>query len=458
MDRRKEESTIATGIKPTNNPIVTLEELSLETPSHIHPTGDPHTPFYAYLKQSGGLKNSIPDTFHYYLKLPREIQLMILEECDPPTLFNLMRTCSNIRSPVERLFWSHRNPWYYASATWIVRATGFPGSPELCPEFGKHIEQVELDCWPVALGYWHSSLLGDIDRVLVFEDPVTYNDQAATKFWARFHQVFPAAKRVIISDGIWKTAFGIHDEFSALFRMSPPNLSVYLSINIQEDRSRPKELSLYQWEANQWKLLHRPWFRTRVLPPRSDVTGVVGRYQRIEWRAEDLANRYTALRQLRAETYEKYHFGGNRHIPFVCPHPGCQEEFKSSGEYLKHLSATVNSHIEGRDSWEFKFPIKYGFPPLLPKEVEDQLAALEIEHLRAKANLAKERDRLRQEEWGEPASEKRRLYQKKFDTQLENDPVYKCEGNPRSTRIWFSLLQHWLVETQRQALKERLRS
>src|ERR1700761_2674267 len=180
MDHPMDDHINSIGFKSIEEAVVTMEELSLETPSHINHSGDPHIPFYAYLKQSILLKYtaSHPVEFHRYSQLPLELQLLILEECDAQTLFSLMRTCSTIRAQTKKLFWSHETPWYYASAAWRQRP-GVPGATELCPEFASQIEQVELDFWPVAVGSWRHDLLGT-NNSTSDDDRLAQNLQAAS--------------------------------------------------------------------------------------------------------------------------------------------------------------------------------------------------------------------------------------------------------------------------------------
>jgi hypothetical protein len=402
------------------------------------------------LKQSILLKHtaSHPVEFHRYSQLPLELQLLILEECDAQTLFSLMRTCSTIRAQTKKLFWSHETPWYYASAAWI-QSPGVPGATELCPEFAQQIEQVELDFWPVAVGYWRHDLLGT-NNWTSDDDRLAQNVQAASVFWAKFQQVFPSAKRVALSHNAWRMLLlTIEDEFVALLRVSPPGLSVYICLSMQKDRNSSKAMSLYRLDANsQWELLQQPWTRHRVVPPRRNITGIVGRFQRIEWKSKELYNRDSALRQLRAEAYEKYHFGDKRQTPFVCPNPACREEFKKAGEYRYHMAALQPNTIYPPIDGGCRYPV--GSSPPSFTEVEKRLYALEIEHKEAMKSIFKEKDLLLQEEWGKAKSEKRRLYKERFYAQLQADPAYQFNGHPRNTLIWMSLLQQWMALEKRE--------
>jgi F-box associated protein len=409
--------------------VVSLEELSLETPSYIDRFHDPHIPFYAYVKPSTSLKHA---EFSFFYDLPTEIQLMILQLCDASTLFSLMRTCSQIRTLANPLFWSHDSTWYHIPLIWIVSNRKPSPLPPVCVDFLHRIENVEFNCHHISKHKWRSNLLGDWDT---HETDSVLNDKAANAFWKRFLTMYPFIKRVVVSNCAYPiTPSLVYDEYRALLRVAPSSVSVFLALGMEAKIDMPKDLGLLRLDnESQLILVEQHWSRHRVLPPRENVTGVVGKFLRFHWKKCDLARRRAALRHLRNEVYEKYHFDGGRQIPLVCTHCCDGQEFNQAREYIRHLRALrpTKNRI-----WSRKLQIEESdFTSPLPAALEKQLAAIELDHIRIEQDLKAQRGQL-QEEWGEVESEKRQVYEEKFLGQLQSDPHYNCGANPAQSEIF----------------------
>jgi len=114
--------------------------------SHIDDQGDPLIPFATYIHHEAPSMQSLPNSeiFNRFTDFPSEIQMAIFRSCDAPTLFQLMRTCSNIRAEAQKLFWSHPATWYYVEPDWLTFEYGHPGSEPHCSEFARCVQQVEV--------------------------------------------------------------------------------------------------------------------------------------------------------------------------------------------------------------------------------------------------------------------------------------------------------------------------
>jgi hypothetical protein len=169
-----------------------------------------------------------------------------------------------------------------------------------------------------------------------------FNSVRAERFREVFMHAFPSVKRIIISDspmlGQPHTS-GIPEELSILAHAFSPHVTIFISLREGEARLEfPHRRKLYWMDgASQWIASPRAWTRHRVLAPTENIKGIVGAYLRYGWNERNIMNEISALPQLRLEVYEKYHFGGEKQIPFVCPHPGCEEEIRMAGEWTRHV-------------------------------------------------------------------------------------------------------------------------
>jgi hypothetical protein len=82
-----------------------------------------------------------------FLRLSTDVQLIVYEHCDLPTLFQLMRTCSRTRGAAAKLFWTNppESHWYYFPYD-VLFEYGRRGHSiiEHCPEFSQRITKMEV--------------------------------------------------------------------------------------------------------------------------------------------------------------------------------------------------------------------------------------------------------------------------------------------------------------------------
>ncbi|KAF2675352.1 hypothetical protein BT63DRAFT_420551 [Microthyrium microscopicum] len=410
-------------------PVVTLAELALETPSHIWKCHQPWAiPFYHLLNSSAFLID--PTTgrdFQVFTKLPLEIQWTILEKCDAPTLFNLMRTCRSIRKRVEPLFWSHPKVWYYASMNDIPAHHTWKANRKFENEFCKQIQQVEF----CLTNRWYDSILGgDIDVPTKKE-----YETAGSSFWQLFRLIYPSAKRVVITSWFIEKLADVDEYYLSLLRMAPRGLSVSVAVNTKSRSSpMPSKFNRYRLEEDSRLILvEQGWIQYRVHPPRIKVSGIVGKFITWYWKELDLNNWHHSLRYLRTEAYEKYRFGDQRCLPFECQHPGCDVAFTQAGDYASHFHS-----VRPHDGWMTSSNIADGnykalvSPGILPQQVERFLLKQEHQYNREKMAVAQIGEELRQE-WGEWGSEQQRDYEERFCAQLKSDSTFQCQGDPRES-------------------------
>src|ERR1700753_3879062 len=83
-------------------------------------------PFYFYVGPEAQCDNIDIDRFNL-LSLPPELQVAVYQQCDPATLYALMRTCSVIRQEASKVFWARKEAWYHCTFSWLFHLGGMPG-------------------------------------------------------------------------------------------------------------------------------------------------------------------------------------------------------------------------------------------------------------------------------------------------------------------------------------------
>jgi hypothetical protein len=298
-----------------------MDLLSVELPSYIKLGRRSKIPFGTYLNEFIGTKHTSA-TFHFFLRLPAELQLKILESCDARTLFKLMQTCSSIRKDATNLFWSQKDLWYHISGLDLALSIQMrkPDSIYWNSEFVKHIEQVEIKFGPSmgTLGLTNR-FPGSVAQVPVAAD--------AERYRSAFQRAFPSAKRILISDTnpYRDEYYGLIEDLTTFARVFQTHYTVFCTLLTHPIGSRhPRPKTLYRLDsASQWTLVQRAWTRESILPPTEKISGIVGMFVNSRRRDKYFGREHASLHSLRHDLYEKYYFGGPKQIPFVCPRNGC---------------------------------------------------------------------------------------------------------------------------------------
>jgi len=409
--------------------------------SHVDDQGDPLIPFATYIHHESPSTQSLPNSeiFNRFTDFPSEIQTAIFRSCDAPTLFQLMRTCSNIRAEAQKLFWSHPTTWYYVEPDWLNFEYGYPGSEPHCREFASCVQQVEVAF--IRLDYcfqkseWphpNPATLSSRNRVRAEREALDIKDQARL-FWDAFQSNFPAATQVVLSESCHrKLPFSFPKEFVSVVRACPQGISIRVSTLEVDDPRRELTRTLYRvgrGENASLELVQRGWSRDRIRLPPKKFTGYVGACQRILWRRQILNNRSWAIRKMRLTVYEHFHFSRLENIPLSCPNPDCDEVFTQEGEWLVHANRTRHDMVNvGSHS-------AHHLCNAIPAEVEAPL--LEIENECERQILDNNSEWVEFcKQWGEPGTDKRRAFEEAFLAQLEHDPLYQNYGPARECWTW----------------------
>jgi hypothetical protein len=227
-------------------------------------------------------------------------------------------------------------------------------------------------------------------------------------------------------------------------RAFTPHYTVFIALPsrpVGSGRCRRLPKDLFQLDrASQWILTLKAWKQGSILPPMENLTGIVGTYVKVGWRALEVLRESGAMARIRHELYEKYHFGGPEQIPFACPRNNCDKEFKTASEWRDHMNDYFCQDHDKRVDSRTDSPLDY--TSRLPAEVEDALIAKEIEISKARKRSVCERNQLA-ESYGEQGSEQRRLYEEQFLTQLKHDPVCKSQDNPQGSMLFRRLQWGW---------------
>jgi hypothetical protein len=354
-----------------------------------------------------------------------------------------MQTSSGIRKTATKLFWSHEDPWYYILSTDIdITEERAPDSVSWDSQFVKHIEQVEIgfeiESAPPTHAFPRNTLGGSV---------LTPWADNADQLRAVFQRGFPSAKRVIISlrDPRWMhPPTQIPRALDTIARAFTPHYTVFIALPsrpVGSGRCRrlPKDLIRLD-RASRWILTLKAWKQTSVLPPRENITGIVGTFIKADWRRCKVLEEAAAMEYLRHELYEKYHFGGLEQIPFACPRNDCDIEFKTAAEWRAHINTyQYQDHDQlveiGKDG-------RLDYTSRLPAEVEDILIAKELEIDEAMKRSVCEKIQLA-ESYGEKGSEQRRLYEEQFLDQLKHDPACKSQDDPKGSVLFRRLQWEW---------------
>jgi hypothetical protein len=318
----------------------------------------------------------------------------------------------------------------------------FLPSPYSSSDFAAQVEQVEVDFGPMGsnkFGPWTVT-----NRNSGRESSRNIEDQAKL-FWDTLLGRFPSVKRVVLTDGVIVYDFylSIMDLYILVIRAAPSNVSVFDSATKGGGETTGHERNLYQLDGNsKWILLRNRWTRLCVLLPDKNVSGPIGICLR-EWRKSwNFRSMASALRRIRIEAHEKYHFGGGGQIPFRCPHPDCGRVFEHAGEFTKHV-ASIDG-LPSHDGWDNKTLRKYpDFHSSLPMGLEEQLDELRAAYIEGEQRHTQKMEELGKEEGGWDTPEKRRLFKERFLAQLQHEPEWMCPDDPKQHVLWRQIERVW---------------
>jgi hypothetical protein len=389
--------------------------------------------------------------FHF-LRLPIDIQLIVYEHCDLPTLFHLMRTCSRTRGPASKLFWANPSDthWYHCEEHWLFenRPSGHPIIMH-CPEFAHQITNIEVD-------------LMRLEHVFALDEDHAeewMQARAADKaqhFWARMYTIFPAVKRVVMTGGKFRAPLPPRvGEFEQLYAAieiavdgAPPHIQVQLAFDDGWTHS-PRRYTLWRIAKDltpRWQVVNANWTPTRVrLPTRKFSLSPLGDLLNFIRRRSTLILEQGGVYWLKIESYARYALNGVIH----CPYLDCDATFTERGSWKIHLVDTNHSHLDSglaaqQDPMRELLCFK-GTP------AEEQVA---IEARQNRIDNGYRRARTLQRRvgcaYGQEGSEERRLFEEQFHAQLREEnfarPGELCSDPEQKTCDWVNTL-HMYYDT-----------
>jgi hypothetical protein len=396
--------------------------------SQFPPNNQPQNiPFHIFVKPQISPKTASTSTGPLsfdFLDLPPELQLLILEKCDPSTLFRLMHTSSSIRANARALFLSHPRRWYGIERSWILLDSTFPNFARLVPEFAEQAESLAFD--------FETNI---VPEMIPGRDIKEVRLERASKFWSRIQTLFPSTKRILLSNSLKESpAYDmIVDGFAEILDLCPPQISLFL---VRENHG--SSCCLYRWNGSSEQLIRRDYSRITIEPPRRHISGLVGRYQRVKWKEDDLMYHQSFFMFMVTEMYDQFYFGYKKERAFQCPISGCDEWFQNAGSFREHITAVVWDYFFYEDNHqEYFLKSSEGYIPQLPSQLEDEIksAREELETIAGSLSVLK---RQLFAESGRKGSKKRKIYDQQFRDERMRNPCYDCPQPPEfGSQIYF---------------------
>ncbi|KAH7396769.1 hypothetical protein DE146DRAFT_50181 [Phaeosphaeria sp. MPI-PUGE-AT-0046c] len=383
--------------------------------------GEIHIPFARYVKRN--TTHVVNTTFWPFLRLPRELQLQIIQFCNGATLFQLMHTSCRTRSDAQQLFWSRSDIWYHIDGEWLL-AGGLTGYTHYAVNFLCNVQRVEIQFHN--MNSFFDDWIDGERRLVVYDQaqPIRTVDEQIEDLWRLLATLCPRVKHVVVSESCERQA--LHKVHKALVERCPAPLSVTASY-LQGTRSNPSTVQRlrvkkpfpYHGNTDNWPILDIAWTRQTILLPLKEFRGPGGIFQRTEYALTVFIYQIRSLDLLRIEAIEKYHFGTECRA-FSCPEPTCPARFTLPGQWPAHVGEFPSHLSQAKLPSEFAIPLADHEKELRRIYQRDRWET--IENLRV--------------QWGIEGSEQARAIERAFLTQLEQDPLYTCSIPAKETALW----------------------
>ncbi|KAJ8112223.1 hypothetical protein OPT61_g5363 [Boeremia exigua] len=376
-------------------------------------------------------------SFDRFAELPAELQLRVVQQCNAPTLFQLMHTTRSLRIESKKLFFSDRITWYRLDLDHKPQYCVMPGEFFYDVDFLASIEQVDLSCPMLELFDWlpDDTREYEIETAKPIEEwsdlgahPII--DTAMRAVWQDLVRVCPQLKRIILSpddkqqpviDGIRKFA-----------QLCPRGIDVFLLATEIGSGATDHQTKRVLWRLRdaqrvtaieviptREESLEPPCFV--VVPPEKMHRGLVGDYLKSQILLSRTFNEDFADRRYRMTAIEQHYFGG-RDEHFGRAVADCDAWFDLPGKYTTHAQATGHCNDE-----------------VVPERVK-ALFAERSERCRKRYQEWIKVDR-KLEAWWEPwnkSTEHRMAAEKEVRDQLEHDALY-LQDKPVS--------RHWVLRS-----------
>jgi hypothetical protein len=391
---------------------------------------------HIHQRQSTGPEES----FHRYAELPAELQLRIMQQCDAPTLFQLMRTTRDLRIEARELFFSDPVTWYRLEADLLLQ---HPLAIESMyePDFLAGVKQLEIHSPHLKSYVWRPDLgektfASSGERSVFIDEHIKANIHA---FWCTVQRCCPRVERIMFTkDG---TSFPdknvLTDCFQGMAQLCPQGLDVffYETEPAEEAVGRRRKRILWRLRTSHEDagtgITPRREEPSKapgliVVPPEKPHRGHVGDFIKSQTIWHKYCSQRFAAEYHRAAAVEQYHFGGC-HKPFGCSVTDCDVWFDQPEQYTTHLLAT--GHGKGETA-------------------PGQAGASVAENTKHLLLLEQKVQEMHETFWhwlGDYPSEQRTMAEREMMHQLEHDMLY-AQDKPVSEHALLKLIHD--VETQ----------
>ncbi|KAF2864928.1 hypothetical protein BDV95DRAFT_587834 [Massariosphaeria phaeospora] len=379
-------------------------------------------PFHYLVEPRPLCSRTTPSPSFPFFRLPTDIQLIVYESCDLPTLFQLMRTCSRSRGPATKLFWANTtsgNHWYHGPNHELFEYGTRHPIIRHCQDFARSITRIELD-----LGRLEHSFAEEVEPH-PFREPASTATKAQY-FWSSLGRAFPAVKKAVLTSMLPRRPLPPRTgEFDATYstietvvNLAPSHVVVHVAFD--DAQSKRRRYTLWQ-VANStkptWQVLDEDWTPIRILLlPRKFAASPLGDLVTMTRKNLALLLERRGLHWLLIETYARYALNGKIH----CPRLDCDATFAERSQWTKHLNDTQHRRLGPvygyKDNHMMELLCFKGTP-------DAEQAAMEARQQRIDAGYRRTRI-LKQRVgwgWGDEGTEQRRLFEKQFFAQLREE-------------------------------------
>lgn len=377
--------------------------------------GELRIPFACHVRP---LKSSAPPldvSFHYFARLPTELQFRILRFCNKPTLFRLMQTSHFIRNEASKLFFSDPEAWYCVEGHWLEMG-GHPSDGLHDLNFLRRIQRVHITFGLIEKADWA--------------------DEKICEFWARVQCLFPQANYVMFGDESIYTPDDLPPPklHRRMYELCPPEINVFVSILRRNDR----------WERSLWRRAFtqegdnevdnktqelqncqsHPGFS--IIVPNEQFRGKVGSCQLLESQGWAIPCQRKALRVLRLAAVERLHFH-ERHEAFGCGAPQCDAWFEQPEAFTTHAIKLSDLHEDS-----FVLPEPYQALFAAGKKRLEDIEQRHFEHERTVLGW-----------WGKAGSKERELAEDELRREIEQASSSYRSDEPLLKLRWLKVMKSW---------------
>jgi uncharacterized C2H2 Zn-finger protein len=355
-----------------------------------------------------------------FLRLPTDIQLIVYEHCDLPTLFHLMWTCSHTCGPATKLFWANPSEthWYHSDNRTLFAKSDHHPIIQHCPEFAQRTTRIELDLETVERYF--------ADDTALCREPAS-RAVKAQYFWKMVGKAFPAVKRVVLTGDNPRQPLlpppGASDEaFTAMecaVRCAPLSLTVQIALARKIAKPRYSLWQVTRDAEPSWHVIDADWTPTRILlPPRIFPASPLGDLLTSTRIKPALSLEERGVDWLKIESYARYALDGL----IRCPRFDCDATFTERIEWDRHLR---QNHSHSHFGWRYGYHEQDIMSELWcfkgTSQGEQDVIEVRQRHIGAEHEKARRLQRRVQYGWGGAGSEQRLLFEEQFYAQLREE-------------------------------------